>query len=188
MKVLYFDTETTGLDPKVNEIIQFSALFEIDGNIINKLDIHIRPTRWDQVSQEALNITGKTIQDLETYMVPDEAVMSIRSFLDANMDKYNKYDKAYPAGHNVTFDLEFFQSFWKQHGDQYGIGVYTNWRALDSRVLANFLIFSGAIKNVPDVKLETLCKHFGIEIDAHDSLSDIKATRELIRAMVKLWK
>jgi len=30
-----------------------------------------------------------------------------------------------------------------------------------------------------DSKLETLCKEFGVEIKAHNALSDIKATREL---------
>ena len=29
-------------------------------------------------------------------------------------------------------------------------------------------------------RLETASKHFGIEINAHDALSDIEATRELI--------
>ena len=30
------------------------------------------------------------------------------------------------------------------------------------------------------MKLETLCDHFNITINAHDALSDIQATRELV--------
>ena len=35
-------------------------------------------------------------------------------------------------------------------------------------------------------KLETWCKHFGIELKAHDSLEDIEATKKLIGKLILL--
>ena len=35
-------------------------------------------------------------------------------------------------------------------------------------------------------KLETWCKHFGIELKAHDSLEDIEATKKLIGKLISL--
>ena len=37
-------------------------------------------------------------------------------------------------------------------------------------------------------KLVDVCKYFDIKIDAHDALSDIKATRELIYKLMKFLK
>jgi exonuclease I len=35
-------------------------------------------------------------------------------------------------------------------------------------------------------KLETVAGHFGIELKAHDALSDVKATREIIRKVLSI--
>ena len=93
-------------------------------------------------------------------------------------NRYDKTDKFYPCGHNVVFDLNFLNNLFQTNGQKYGTGAYQNWRAIDTRVMANIAAFDGKL-DVKDVKLETLCKHFGIEIQAHDALSDIRATREL---------
>lgn len=185
MKVLYFDTETTGVNPTKHEIIQFSALVEIDGVVHEEINLKIQPTKWENIDPIALQTTNLTIEQLKGFELPAHSGSRIRGFFDKYVDKFNRADKFFPAGHNVQFDLDFLQSFWKTYVDPYGIGSYQNWRSLDSRVFANFLSYKGKI-NVPDVKLETLCKHFNIEIHAHDALSDIKATRELIQKMLQM--
>lgn len=187
MKILYFDCETTGLDHKINDVIQFSALVEIDGKLVDEINIHMQPVHWHNVSIEALTVNGTTIEMLESYMTPDLAFQQIKRFLERYVSKFDRNDKFYPAGHNVQFDLDFMQTFWKRQGDKYGMGSYHNWRALDSRVFANFLL-AGGIIDVPDVKLQTLCAFFNIEIEAHDAFSDIKATRQLISRMMQLIK
>ena len=179
MKILYFDTETTGTNPHVHEITQFAAVVEIDGKVEKEVNWRCQPTNWDKIDKAALEVTGIGIEKLKTFESPTEMFRRISSMFDEYIDKYDPTDKFYPAGHNVGFDLDFLQSFWKKHGDKYGTGSYQNWRMLDSRILANFLIAAGLIET-PDVKLGTLCEHFKIEIDAHDALSDIRATRELI--------
>lgn len=182
MKVLYFDTETTGTNPSVNEIVQFAAIVEIDGVVKEEVNWNCQPTDWDHIDPMALQTIGKTIEDLKAYPTPDVMMKNIRDLFDRHIDKFDKSDKFYPAGHNVQFDLDFLQAFWKKHGDMYGTGSYQNWRCLDSRILANFLAYH---KMIPcqDVKLGTLCQHFNIEIQAHDAMSDIRATRELIQKL-----
>jgi DNA polymerase-3 subunit epsilon len=187
MKVIYFDTETTGTNPNKNEIIQFAAIVEIDGVVVDEINVRCQPTNWDAVSEEALQVTGLTLETLKTYPTPAQAAMDIEWFFDKHIDKFNKADKFYPAGHNVSFDIDFLQAFWRKHISKYGIGSYVNWRNLDTRVLANFLIYGGHL-DVIDTKLGTLCNHFGIELDAHDALNDIRATRELMKAMCGKFK
>lgn len=182
MKKLYFDVETTGTNPKVNEIVQIAGLIEIDGKVEEEFNFNIRPTN-ENINIEALEVIGKTIEELKEYPEPRKVFEQLREILDKYIDKYDKQDKFYPAGHNVRFDLDFLQSFWSNF-DKYGSGTYQNWRALDTRVLANILVSENLI-DVEDIKLETLCEFYEIEIDAHDALNDIKATRKLYRSMIK---
>jgi len=180
------DCETTGLNSTLNEIVQFSAIVEINGEVKEELNLFMQPTRWDQISQEALAVTGNTIEKLKTFMLPSEGFRKIKTLFDKYIDKYDKSDKFFPAGHNVMFDIEYLQAFWKQHGDKYGTGSYQNWNCLDSRILANFMRMSGKLSELENHKLETLCKHFKIPLDAHDSMNDIRATRILIQKLLKL--
>jgi len=183
MKILYFDTETTGTDPNLHEIVQFAAIIEINGKVVEEVDWRCRPTRWETISPEALQVTGLTLDELATYDHPIDMGKKLKALFNKYINKFDKADKFYPAGHNVGFDLDFLQVFWKKHIDKYGTGSYQNWRALDSRVFCNFLAAAGRL-NVRDIKLSTLCQQFGIEIDAHDALSDIRATRQLIQQML----
>lgn len=185
MKILYLDTETTGIDPKVNEIVQFAAIVEIDGEVKAEVNIRCQPTNWDVIDSKALETTGLTLEDLKGYQDPKIAAMQIRDLFNKFINKFDKNDKFYPAGHNVGFDLEFLQAFWRKHIDAYGTGSYQNWRALDSRVFGNFLAAAGKLTGV-DMKLETICNQWNIPIIAHDALSDIRATREVIKRMVSM--
>jgi oligoribonuclease (3'-5' exoribonuclease) len=38
VKIFWFDTETTGLDPVVNSIVQLAAIIEIDGEVVPPTD------------------------------------------------------------------------------------------------------------------------------------------------------
>jgi len=183
MKILYFDTETTGTDPKVHEITQFAGMIVIDGEVREQFNWRCQPTRWDQIDPMALSVTGLTVDDLRKNEPAKAMYERIRQLLDRYIPKYTKlFDKFYPAGHNVSFDLQFLDAFVRQHGSadiqKWGSVTWQNWRAMDTRVLANYLSAEGVLK-LPDLKLETLCAHYNIPIIAHDALSDIKATMEL---------
>lgn len=192
MKILYFDTETTGTDPAKHEITQFAAIIEIDGVVKEELNFRCQPTRWDVIEPEALRTTGVTIEQLKTYDLPGVMHGKIVAVLNKYIPKYTKMpDKFYPAGHNVQFDLQFFDTFIRQHGNpemaKWGSLNWQNYRALDTRVLANYLIFEGKLNHkygpLPDLKLATLCEHFSIPLEAHDAMSDIRATRLLTKAL-----
>jgi len=192
MKILYFDTETTGTDAKIHEITQFAAIIEIDGVVKEEVNFRCQPTRWESIDEQALRTTGITIGELKCFDPPTKMYEKIVQLLDKYVPKYSRMpDKFYPAGHNVQFDLDFFDAFVRQHGDaaikKWGSVTWKNWRALDSRVLANYLMLEDKLNHqygpLPDVKLATLCEHFKIPLNAHDALSDIRATRLLTKAL-----
>lgn len=184
MKILYFDCETTGTNSQKHEITQLSGMIEIEGEIVEEFNYFLKPTNWDTIDPEALKVTGKTLEDLRAYPDAREAFNSLRSTLEKHVNKYDRNDKLYPAGHNVGFDVEFLQTFWKKYGNVYGTGSYQNWRFLDTRILANFLAAHDLINPV-NITLGELCKYYNIPLKAHDAMEDIRATRELHKSLMK---
>lgn len=185
MKILYFDTETTGLDYKIHEVVQFSAIVEIDGEVKEEFNLYIQPTKWDIVSPEAIAKTGFTIEKMKEFTPSKEAYEQIVDFFEAHVDRYDREDKFFPAGHNIQFDINFLQSFFNRFSP-YGTGAYQNWKQLDSLILSNFLYVNGKLPRLANHKLETLCEHFEIPLKAHDSLQDIRATRLLFKKLLAL--
>lgn len=184
VKTLYFDLETTGLDPIKNSVIQFAAIAEYDDKIVDEINVHFQPFDEAEIEEGALEKTGMTIDDLANRMSHEDGFLSVKGFLDKHIDKYDKKDKFYAAGFNVRFDLEFLASFFKYNGEKYGIGSYFNWRQIDPLSLLHIMDWKGKI-NLPNYKLETVCEHFNIEIEnAHDAYEDIAATRKIIKKLL----
>lgn len=190
-KILWFDMETTGLDPNRNAMIQLAMLMDINGELVDaayfefqpfqKDYIEIRdgiPCQWFSFDPEIvgiLPITNITVQTLFTYVLP--STQKINAFLQKHISKFDKTDKAYIGGYNVPFDIAFLSKFFEKCADKY-LGSYINRKQIDVLSMLYLLDFHRKIK-LENYKLETACKHFGIELEAHNPMSDIKATREI---------
>lgn len=184
-KVLYFDCETTGVDPVKNGIIQIAFVVEIDGVVVEQKEFKARPFPSDLIEETALEVNGITKEQLMNYPKPFDMYDDILKMLDRHCDKFDRTDKFYPAGYNVRFDVNFLAEFFRKCGSKYGIGTYINWKCVDPFPLMHMLDYAGKIA-LPDYKLQTVCNHFGVNLaNAHDAVSDVLATRELISIMIK---
>ncbi|MCU0414180.1 MAG: 3'-5' exonuclease [Ignavibacteriaceae bacterium] len=184
-KVLYFDTETTGLDEKQNDIIQIAGIIVIYGVVQEEFEFKVQPFNYDNISQEALDIHGYNVEQLKTFPEPGEIYLRVIDIFSKYIDKYNKEDKFTPAGYNVEFDLRFLQQFFQKNNDVY-FGSWVNWKKIDPLPLLYYLDYCNRI-NLPNYKLATVCQHFEIELKAHDALGDIRATRELLAKLHGLF-
>ena len=185
-KIFYFDVETTGLDPQKNDIIQLAYVVEINGEIKEEGEFKLQPMNYATIEKGALEVNKITIEQLKTYSQPWLVHVQIMKLLDKYIDKYNKQDKFIPAGYNVKFDLDMFREFFKKNNHKY-FGSYFGYYVLDPIPFLMVLEYKGLIK-LESHKLVDICKYFGIEIQAHDALSDIKATRELIYKLMEYLK
>ena len=185
-KVFWFDGETTGTDAKVNGLIQLAGLMEINGEVVDEINLKIKPFKGQLVSAEACEVHGIAIADLRTdeYLNPDKAYVELTRWFCKHIDKWSKLDKAYVGGQNVGFDVDFLNAFYKNNHDKY-LGSFINWRRLDSLILAHVAAYLGFLV-VPDFKLATLCEYFKIPLVAHDALSDVKAARRLFYELLVL--
>lgn len=182
VKLLWFDTETTGTSPVVNDIIQISGIIVADGVTVEEFNLKCQPFSWDNISEEALLVNGITIEDMKGYPDPRDTYEQLIRIFDRQVDRFNKQDKFVPAGFNVRFDIDMLYNFFKKNKDDYcfsWLGSYP----LDVFQLAVGLHYFGFVPRLENFRLETLAAHYGISLDAHDALSDVRATRDLARML-----
>jgi len=182
-KILWLDTETTGTNAKRHDIWQIAYLVEIDGNIVDGMEMKIRPSRIENATEKALEVGGVTrekLSEIETDIV--EAVSTLKESWSKYIDKYDRNDKFVMAGYNVRFDYEFVYEMFKKAGDKYGLGSWCFWPVLD---VASFLgdAISRYALRFPNYKLGTVCENLGIDFEAHDALEDIRATMRLYKVL-----
>jgi DNA polymerase III subunit epsilon len=101
----------------------------------------------------------------------------IRKLLGKYVNKYDKQDKFVLGGYNVGFDMDMMRVSFEKAGDNY-FGSWFFWPVIDVRVMVAEQILEIGLR-LPNYKLETVCEYFNIPIDAHNALSDIRATRQL---------
>jgi DNA polymerase III subunit epsilon len=174
-KLLFFDLETTGLDPIKNGIHQIAMTIFIDGKTSYRLNLKVKPHDNAIIEDSALEIAGIKKQDLESYIPMTEAYDLIIGMLSVFVDKYNKQDKFHLAGYNnASFDNQFLRQFFIQNNDKY-FGSWFWSDSIDVMVLA-----SNKLKSVrhemENFKQSTVAKKLGIELDEtklHDALYDL---------------
>lgn len=182
MKVLYIDTETTGLDPVKNGILQISGIIEIDGQVKEEFDIKMQPMTGDVVEEKALAVTGTTLEMIHGYQSGTEGYNAIIKMFDRYIEKYDKMDKFQVVGYNVRYDMDMLKAWFTKNGNSF-MGSYMGWQPFDVMAVCHMLKYMGKL-SLPDYKLSTLCAHFGIAIQAHDALSDIRATKMLAETLL----
>ena len=175
MRILYLDLETTGNNHNVCGIYQICAIFEIDGEIVDSFTAYMNP--GDVTIMADVEDMMKDI-DLATFSDQSDV---FTKFIEVIENHTVKADKFHICGYNVHFDDKFLRAwFHKNRNGYFGRYFYSN--LLDVMSLASFTLQAHRHK-LPNFKLETLCKCFGIDIDAHDARSDIIATYKIYKGL-----
>jgi DNA polymerase-3 subunit epsilon len=177
-KILWIDTETTGTDPTLHSMIEISGIIDIDGKIEDQFSFHSKPHPDFLIDDDALKINKITTEQMQQFPEMDHTRKALTRAFGAHIDKFNKEDKFTIAGQNVKFDIDFLSHFFFRQKDFY-LGSYVDFRKrIELYELTNAMRMLGFIKS-DKLSLGNLCKEFGIELKAHNSLSDITATRTL---------
>jgi DNA polymerase-3 subunit epsilon len=191
MKKFIFDLETTGLNEKKHGIIQTAGIIRLADGSKHKFDFRHQPFPHQEIDPRALEITGTTMEDIKSYAPPEKAFKALLNLMDKYVDRYDKNDKFTIMGYNCTFDIKFLREFFINNGDKYYGSWFSSYDMIDVHKLFTGLRGSGLfpeLEALPNMKLETLAKHYGIEIQAHDALSDIYATEALYEIWIKEMK
>lgn len=195
MKLMYYDLETSGLDPKNSAILQLAMIIEIDGKVVEQLSWDMKPHTGANVEVRALEVNG--IDSADLYKRPDPAnqYLAFKKVLDRHVDKFDRHDKITLAGYNnANFDDPFLRELFKRNetGRRFSVfGSYFSHFSLDARHLITWLHHCAQIDRpghqLADQKLLTVCNHLGIPLkDAHEAMADVVATRILIRRLLRV--
>ena len=106
MYIFWFDTETSGLDPKKNQILQFAYIMTDETfKELKRGKTYVKYEGADEDwSMEAQAVHGLTREFLEENGVSQD---DLRDFIVEAVG--NEGFAPYPAGHNVQFDLSFIR-------------------------------------------------------------------------------
>lgn len=186
-KIIFIDTETGGVNPEKAALIQLSGIIRIDKKDVEKFNFYIKPFENSEVTEKALEVQGRTLEELKTdkYVEEKEVYKQFINLLDKYIDKYDRTDKFIVAGYNVRFDVDILKAFFQRHENNF-LFSYLDSSMLDPLYSIRLLQIAEVLPVLENNKLETWCKHFGIELKAHDSLEDIEATKKLIGKLISL--
>lgn len=161
--VVVFDTETTGLAPGRDRIIEIAAVRFVDGEATEVFHTYINPGRPIPKEAQAVNhITDEKVADAP----------SIGQILPA-FDKF--IGSSALVAHNLEFDLRFI--------------YYSGSKVLETKRKYYDTLAQSRRKipkrEVENYKLESVCDYYGIRIpNAHSALWDAYCTGELFFELV----
>ena len=168
MKVIYFDTETTGLDFIRNEIIELAMLIVEDGRIIEEYDRFINIGK--DLPQKIIDITGITDEMLIMEGFSEKSV--------AEDLKKHLTPGTLMIAHNCQFDLSFIYYLLKRHYPDEADSIVGNLDWIDTVTVLKDR------KEFPH-KLIDAVKHYGIEEgNFHRAIDDTKALYNVVQAMI----
>ena len=188
-KIIFIDTETGGVNIEKSALIQLSGIIRVNKKDVETFNFFIKPFENSEVNEKALEVQGRTLEELGTEKYIDESIIykKFLEILDKYIDKYDKNDKFIVAGYNVKFDIDILKALFERNNNKF-LFSYFNSSMLDPLYSVRLLQVAGMLPVLENNKLETWCKYFNIELKAHDSLQDITATKKLIEKLVELIK
>ena len=159
--ILVFDTETTGLSPATDEILQISIL---DGYGSTLFSSYIRPAhrkRWP-AAKKVNHITWDMVKDAPTFK-------TVRDEIQQYFDKAKLI-----VGYNINFDLNFIEA----------AGIVVSGQIFD--VMTAFSSYRRAVDHVfvNRYTLVQASRYFGHSFSPHDAYSDASATLDVFNSLI----
>lgn len=184
-KKLFLDVETTTLDEKNAQggIYSLSYLYEVDNLLIGSGNIFFNPSDELEIDKDVLKFMEENGIDWEAIYGYQDSASAFKEFLNLlehHVSRFKTTDKMFLYGYNIKFDERFLREWFVRNGNQY-YGAYFWNNSIDVMTLVGEMLAPYREK-FPNFKLETVCALFDIEIKAHGSESDIRATYNLYKA------
>ena len=166
----FLDTETTGLNPLIHEVIDIHVILCQLPNleIVGDAGGLVKPDWIELADPKALEVNGfdeaRWAQNARPW---PEVWKKVRPLLERGLI----------VGQNPSFDIAFINAM----GERYDTIRLRPFRTIDTKTLALPLRQNGVLKKL---SLDSLCQHFGIDIEgAHSAKADCYRTLEVYRRL-----
>lgn len=159
VEYVVFDLETTGLSPVTNEIIEIGAVKIHQGQIIDRYNTFVRPTR--PIPPEVVELTGITQDMVQDAPAIHEILPIFHQFTG----------DAVLVAHNAVFDTGFLRMALTKHMQTSLVNP-----TLDTLGLARALL-----PHLKNHKLNTVAKELGVGLENHHrAVDDALATGQIL--------
>jgi DNA polymerase-3 subunit epsilon len=179
-KLLFIDTETTGIDPKTAGVWQIGGIIEC-GKRSEEFLLECDIFENDVVEKSATELTGITTAKLSTLPDPADVFDRFISILDKYVDRFDKKDKFTVVGYFSEFDQQVLRKWFEENDDSYfGSWFWHPWIDVAQMVAVEHLDKRDTIQNF---RLQTIAEFMGIKYDGdgkfHDALFDAQIARQI---------
>lgn len=189
MKIIIFDTETTGLDPRVHAIHQLSGEIVIDNQVVETFDYRIKPFTGYNIDPKALKISKTTIADLSTYTEESEIHFQLYEMFERHLNYKNKKDKFFLAGWRAPeFDVKFLQAFYERNNKTSMFNSYFWSNPIDIKALATQHLLDKRTE-IPTFNLTEVAKYLRLEVNEeklHTASYDAYLSRKIYEIITEL--
>ena len=155
---IVYDTETTGLNPKVDEILSIGAVLIRDNKIITseKFEIFVKPRK--EISEESIKIHQIRNIDLANGSEPNEALDKFLHFIGSRT----------LVGYYLEFDVNMINKYLKPY-----LGI----KLPHKQIEVSGIYHDKKIKFIPDalidLRFDTIMKDLELPIfGKHDAIND----------------
>ena len=184
---MFYDLETTGLNPKLHSIHQIAGMFEVDGVIVERFNFKTKPHPKAQIEAAALRIGGVTAEQIQSY--PD--MIDVYRDFSKMIGKYvlveDRSDGIYLCGYNNRkFDDVFLLAWFQQNKDELFFARFRT-ESLDVEVLAAEYLLDRR-RDMPSFKLKRVAMEVGLEVDTdrlHDGEYDVQLTYDIYKIVTR---
>jgi len=171
----FIDTETTGLDPVSQEIVEIAAIIydPRKDKVIKEWSRKAAPRNIKTANKIALDMNGYN-EAPETYKDNIKDVIS----------EYYKLTKdCIIVGQNIQFDIGFIKKYYREFSVG---GEFHRHRRLEISSMVWPVIINSELESM---SLKALCEHFNISNEnAHRALTDCRRTLEIYRCLTNIYK
>jgi len=165
LREIVLDTETTGLDPRSDRVIEIGCI-ELFNHVPTGVTFHTYLNPKRDIAAEAFNVHGISMEFLgDKPLFGDIAVEFSRFISDTQL-----------VIHNAAFDLGFLNSEF----DRIGFGKLPPGRAIDTLLIARRKFPGG------QNSLDGLCRRFNIDISGREQHGALKDSELLAAVYLEL--
>ncbi|MBF0577714.1 3'-5' exonuclease [Dysgonomonas sp. GY617] len=164
-KLIFFDTETTGIDPYLHGMHQLAGEIVIDGEVVAKFDYRINPFKGCKIDNEALNVSHTNVLDFRKYNQEFQVLYMLTNLLLDYKSYSNNNDKFYLVGWRAPeFDVKFLKAFFDRNSS---LGTFDSFfwsNPIDVKTLATQHLIDER-PFMESFSLAPVAKYLDIEVD-----------------------